>query len=63
MCQYHSSAGQPRRESGPAVQGLGGGGGGGGHDDSTGSLGQLVLPCRPRLDTSSLRAAGSPKSN
>jgi len=51
--QYHSSAGQPRRGSGPAEQGRGAGGGGGGQEVSAGSLGQLVLPWRPRLETSS----------
>ena len=56
------SAGQPRRGSGPAVQGRGGGGGGGGQELSTGSLGQLVLPCRPRLDTSILRGTPPPLS-
>ena len=55
LAQYHCRCGQPRRGSGPCVQGLGSGGGGGGHEAYTGSSGQDRLPDSPRLDTSSLR--------
>ena len=56
LFQYHSKCGQPRRGSGPSVQGLGSGGGGGGQEEYTVSLGQFRLPFRPRLLTSSLQA-------
>ena len=54
LFQYHSKWGQPRRGSGPAVQGLGVGGGGGGHEEYRASAGHDRLPFRPRLDTSNL---------